>query len=413
MSDSDTERSNTTEQPKETSDASSRSERPELGNSTSDMKSDATDSALTGADSGSGTHQSERPELGTNQPDATKPERAGESSGHTPEGPPAPDRQSSTPGAPNTGDMHPGIEGTGPYPGDSGPGSSTTYPDTGIDAGSSSAGPQQTPGAENPTDKATTPTPEVSSDGSIHQGERPELGTPSDATAGGPLEPGSESAQEPAAKPEGGGGGDVTVGAAEAPTDTAARSVEESASQAAEAGARAGHEGDRWDGRADDSKAKGGNEKKTTTIEGHPVTTWTTPDGHKHNEADTTDGAGNKTGSWHNEHWTDKKGDHQHYEAKDKDGNVTSTIDRRDWKSPDGHTHHESTTKNSDGTTSSSRETWKTPDGKEHYKESKTDANGTTSTEGTRWKGPDGKLHESSVTTGPITVSPTPSGGKK
>ncbi|MFD7206605.1 hypothetical protein [Streptomyces sp. NPDC059893] len=344
MSEHDSERSTTTEQPQGKSDVSSGSERPELAGSTSDMKSEGTDKAPSGVDSASGSQQGERPDLGTNQPDATeRPEQAGDSSGRTPDAsrdrPTSPDSQ---PPGPASGDIDPGYSITGPELADS-------------------------------TREGKEPT------GGIHQGERPELGASPDATAGGRLEASSEPAQEPAAKPEGGGGGDVTV-------------------------ATAGRAGDRGDLRTDDShKAKGGSEK-TTTPEGDK--TWITANGHRITEGILRDDAGNKVGTSRSEVWTDKKGEHTHSENKDLNGKVTATYDVRSWTSPDKHRHFESTFTGVNGTKTSSSESWKDKSGKEHLKGTETDSTGTTIEESTRWTDKNGNKHEDSMTIGPTTSSP-------
>ncbi|WP_331723255.1 MULTISPECIES: hypothetical protein [unclassified Streptomyces] len=401
------------------------------------MKPDAADRTPTGSDSGSGTHQSERPELGTNQPDATKPERAGESSEHTPEGPPAPDRQSATPDGPNTGDTHPGIEGTGPYPGDSDPGSSTTYPDTGIDAGSSttypdtgidagssSSGPQQTPGAENPTDKATDPAPEASWDGGAHQGERPELGASSDVKGGGAPEATPEPDQEPTAKPEGGGNGDVTVGGVpEALVGAGARSVEGPAVQAAGTVAMGEMRdwtqktdnrqsestrpvgSDRGDGYRGDSQAKSGrggterwtddrgNEHQRSQDHGQTKETVTSKseDGSKTSTTTWTDKNGNTTRIATDDFWRSADGK-LNYSISDTKTGISEKGSA--WVS-DGHVHTDTTTKTPEGTTNVKTDSYKDTKGNEHTHTTTThtDLIGKTTTKETDTTTPKGAKH--------------------
>ncbi|MFF4796220.1 hypothetical protein ACFY2M_42750 [Streptomyces sp. NPDC001276] len=193
--------------------------------------------------------------------------------------------------------------------------------------------------------------------------------------------------------------------------------------------------GDRGDLRSDDSyKAKGGEHNCESR-------NWTTPDGHHHAEGPTKDDAGNKSGTWHTETWKDESGNHVHADNKDTDGKVTKSSELTDTTDKNGHNTRDITYKDGNGATTSNShyESWKDKDGqhtrgtqtdangtstfsqdshrgkdgKEHFEITETDANGTRTTQGERWKDQNGKQHESSVTTGPIKISPSSSDNKK
>ncbi|WP_435279667.1 hypothetical protein [Streptomyces sp. 1222.5] len=410
MSDYNTEHSTTTEQPQEKADASSRSERPDLTSSVSDAAPDKGDNTASTSDPVGGAHQGERPEISSAKPDGPESrEHLGNSDESKPgNGDGGPDQAGEEAHSePSASNIDPGFEMPTPegFKGDPGfemptPEAFKGDPGFEMSPGHSSSEPQHTQGVENSAESATDPTLEASSGEGADQGEHPELGTSAETDLSGAPEANpaqdTELAQEPTTKLE-----DGSKGSAAEP------------------------EGGREDLRSDDGqKAKGGGEK-TTTPEGGK--TWTTPDGHRHTETPTPDGKSFHTESWktpdghshieitatdgsktHTESWTDKGGDHSHTVRTDKNGDVVSTSDHRDWKSPDGHRHTEVTNVGADGTISGwTSETWRDKkDGKEHFSGSETDANGTTYSSGTRWTDKNGAKHENSVTTGPITVSP-------
>ncbi|MER6433754.1 hypothetical protein ABT272_39505 [Streptomyces sp900105245] len=304
MSESNAERSTSNEQPRATSDASSRSERPDLANSTSGIESDSTGGTPTEGGQESGVHQGERPELGTGTSDGREPANVHGS----------------------------GVEGkdferAGPDPRDIGPGTG------------------------DPTDKAAVRAPEARSDGDAHQRERPEVGTNQRDSAGaGANDRGDISKTRDSYPLTGKEKAEYKRGEREIHSHTDIESKGESKGSADSSSRIVDGNKQTHTVNKDASGNRTGTSDSTSTTDKKGVT---------HTHTVNKDANGNPTGTSDSTSTTDKKGvTHTHTVNKDANGKPTGTSDSTSTTDSTGMTHTHTTNKDTNGhPTSSSHST--------------------------------------------------------